>query len=119
VNKVIIIKTGRNKFNRINLDDLKYIQASKGRTIVFCKEKLNTATSFKDVVAVLSGNLFQCHRSYAVNIDFVESFTNDTILVGSKNIPLGAIYKSAFLDFMFAKNILIKTTPIKKTKSKK
>jgi len=119
VNKVIIIKTGRNKFNRINLDDLKYIQASKGRTIVFCKEKLNTATSFKDVVAVLGGNLFQCHRSFAVNIDFVESFTNDTILVGSKNIPLGAMYKSTFLDFMFTKNTLVKTTPTKKTKSKK
>jgi len=29
------------------------------------------------------------------------------------------MYKSAFLDFMFAKNTLIKTTPIKKTKSKK
>lgn len=54
-----------------------------------------------------------------MNIDFVESFTNDTILVGSKNIPLGAMYKSAFQDFMFAKNTLIKTTPTKKIKSKK
>jgi len=116
VNKIIIIKTGRNKFNRINLEDLKYIHASKGRTIVFCKEKLNTATPFKEVVAFLSGDLFQCHRSYAVNIDFVESFTNDTILVGNKNIPLGAIYKSAFLDFMFSKNTLVKSTSIKITK---
>jgi|TARA_B110000902_G_C14107454_1_gene513012 DNA-binding LytR/AlgR family response regulator len=103
----LIVKTGRSLYHRIELSDLEFIQAHKGRTIVMCKQKLNTAAPFKDVISVLNGNIFKCHRSYAVNLDAVISFTNDSIRLPSKVLPLGSKYKEIFIQLMFEKNTLI------------
>lgn len=118
MNKKFIVKTGRNVYHRILLSDLEYIQASKGRTILICEETLNTSTPFKDVLIALDGKLFQCHRSYAVNLDLVISFTNDSITLSNKRIPLGTKYKNAFLECMFEKDIFISTTHDKPSKTK-
>ena len=103
----LIIKTGRSLYHRIKLSDLEFIQAHKGRTIVMCKEKLNTASSFMDVLSVLNGNILKCHRSYAVNLDAVISFTPDSIRLPSKVLPLGSKYKEIFIEKMLEKNTLI------------
>ena len=117
MNKKLIVKTGRNVYHRILWSDLEYIQASKGRTILICKETLNTSTSFNDVLSALDGKLFQCHRSYAVNLDLVKSFTHDSITLINKTLPLGGKYKNAFLECMFERDIFVTSSLDKSSKT--
>lgn len=105
--KSFILKTGRNKYHRVMVCDLEYIQAHKGRTIVCYKgETLNTAFPFKDLLNSLNGQIFQCHRSFAVNLDAVTDFTNDSITLPSKTLALGVNYKNDFKKRMFERSPL-------------
>ncbi len=42
--------------------------------------------------------LIRTHRSYAVNLDRVDSFNDYEVRVDSFDIPLGRNYKEAFLN---------------------
>jgi len=48
--------------------------------------------------AYKKANLVRVHRSYAVNLSYVEKINNQMVMVGGKEIPLGKAYKQGLLN---------------------
>ena len=87
------------QFVKIRLANLLYVEADSNH--------INIHTSDKKFVLRLSLNqlfdkllfdkLVRIHRSFAVNIDAIRSFTDQTVLVGTTELPIGRNYKEDFL----------------------
>ena len=99
--KTYIFKEGRNNYHCVNLADILYIKAETGRTIIICTTmEIKSPLHFKDVLNILGVNLFQCHRSYAVNLDKITKFNTDSIYLSKHIINLGTKYKNELFDKM-------------------
>jgi DNA-binding LytR/AlgR family response regulator len=87
------------QFVKVRLADILFVQADSNH--------INLHTSDKKFVLRLSlsqlfdrllfDRLIRIHRSYAVNLDAVQSFTEQTVLTGKGELPIGRNYKEDFL----------------------
>ena len=64
--KTYIFKEGRNDYHRVNLSDILYIKAEKGRTMII---EIKYPLHFKEVINIEDDSIFQYHRSSAINFD--------------------------------------------------
>ena len=90
-----IFKEGRNDYHRVIQSDILYVKAEKGRTIIICKTmEIKSPLNFKQVLIILGDTLFQCHRSYAINLDKIIKFNTDSIYLSKHVVNLGSKYKN-------------------------
>ncbi|MFN3404138.1 MAG: LytR/AlgR family response regulator transcription factor [Cytophagaceae bacterium] len=87
------------KFVRIMLDEVLYIEALADYIMIFTKNnKYIVHSTMKGFQARLPQDRFsRVHRSYIVNNDKIEAIENLFILIGGKSIPIGASYKDEFM----------------------
>jgi len=96
-----IFKEGRNDYHRVNISDILYIKAEKGRTIIVCSAlEIKSPLHFKEVLDIMGESIFQCHRSYAINLDKITKFNTDSIYLSKHIINLGTKYKNELFDKM-------------------
>ena len=102
--KTYIFKEGRNNYHRVKLSDIIFIKADKGRTVITCTTlEINSPLHFNVVLNTLNDSLFQCHRSFAVNLDKISKFNTDTIYLSKHSVSLGTKYKTALFERMLTK----------------
>ena len=86
-------------FVKVRLADVLFVQANRNHISLHTGDK-------KFVLRLSLGQLFdrlvfnrliRIHRSYAVNIDAIQSFTEQTVLTGKGELPIGRNYKEEFL----------------------
>ncbi|WP_452599305.1 LytR/AlgR family response regulator transcription factor [Pontimicrobium sp. MEBiC01747] len=64
-----------------------------------------TNNTFSNILKLLPEPQFvRTHKSFAVNIDLINSVAGNRISINSKTIPIGQTYKQAFLDRLEKKN---------------
>lgn len=87
------------KMIKILLDDILYIESNKDYVKVFTADStIITRQTISSVEAMLSENkFFRIHRSYIVSLDKIRSFTPEIVEVGSKELPIGKLYRHSFL----------------------
>jgi two-component system, response regulator PdtaR len=87
------------QFTKLCLNDLIYLEAEGIHTLLFTQQK-------KYVVRLpLSGVLerladqpvVRVHRSYAVHLNHINSFSEHELIAGSFSVPLGRNYREEFL----------------------
>lgn len=88
------------QFVRIHLSDLLYLEAdSSYTTLVTAGRKFTLRLSLNAMLdRVPHERLVRIHRSFAVNLDRIESFNEYEITVVGRALPLGRSYKDAFLS---------------------
>lgn len=88
------------QFVRIQLPDLLYLEAdSSYTTLVTAGRKYALRLSLNVMLErIPHDRLVRIHRSYAVNLDRVESFNEYEITVAGQALPLGRSYKDGFLN---------------------
>jgi two-component system, response regulator PdtaR len=90
------------RFQKFSIDELVYIEADKNYTVmVFKQQKIAVRLPLQTVFERLSdiGSIVKVHRSFAVNVIFVEEFSeNEVVLPKNKLIPMSAMYKDTFLE---------------------
>jgi len=93
----VLIKVGYDLV-KIKLSELMYIQADGDYTFIFCKnEKYYVSYSLKYWTETLPADQFiRTHRSFLVNIQFVERVSSADVKISEKKIPLGRVYKKDF-----------------------
>lgn len=97
----VFIKVG-NKLQKVIINTILFIQTDEKNycTIVTSDEKKYAVrSSIQAILKILPLNDFiQIHRSYAVNIQFIESFieTDQTIVLKKHNLPVGRTFKDSF-----------------------
>jgi len=89
-----------NRYQKIRIRDILYIGAAGSYLeIVTPQEKYFISQNLSQFTRKNSiASLIRVHRSYIVNMDWVDSFNHDYLYVGSIQIPIGAAYRQRFMD---------------------
>ncbi len=83
------VKSG-DLYKKINTTDINYIEADGSYCIIHSDDKKYTISSNLNCFnAKLNNSLFvRIHRSYIVNIDKVEAFDRNSIVINGKSLPI-------------------------------
>ncbi len=94
----IYIKENRENV-RVELEDILYIESIKNHIkIVTEKRTYLTMVSIGDMETRIQGDLFlRIHRSFIVNLNAIQNYTNSYIVINRKSFPIGNNYKEKVL----------------------
>ena len=97
--KYALIKSGT-EIHRVNTKDILYIKcAGNYVTFVTGKDEIMALMTLKEALAALPENRFyRVHKSYIVNFDRVDAIEKDQVRIRNFKIPIGDLYRQAFLD---------------------
>jgi two-component system, LytTR family, response regulator len=105
---IIFVKT-EYRIEKININDILYIQGMKDyQMIVTKKEKIMTLQSFREIENVLPSPYFiRVHKSYIVALHKIESIERCRIKISDQLLPIGDMYKDQFFETLHkAKNLI-------------
>ncbi len=89
INDGIFIKH-KNRFVKLQLDELIYIEANDNYSILLTKQgKYTIKTSLKNLVAVLPEFFWRIHRSYLINLHHLKGFDAEEVTVDTQVLPMG------------------------------
>lgn len=92
----IFVKSEYEKI-KINIDTIKYIQGLKDYIRIYStasNKAILTLSSFKDIMDKLPSSQFvRIHRSYVVNIGFIDALQKTKVVIDKIRIPIGETYK--------------------------
>ncbi|RZK55892.1 MAG: response regulator transcription factor [Pedobacter sp.] len=106
VQDFIFVKT-EHKIQKIQLDDILYIEGLKDYISIFTKtERVITLQNMKKMEETLpKGDFIRVHKSYIIALDKIESIERSRISIASKIIPIGDTYRDEFFKRIDGKNI--------------
>lgn len=93
------IKTdGKNKFRRVEIADIFYIESIKNYIVIHTPdEQIVTYNTLKYFEENLPNNQFiKIHKSFIVAFNKIEKTDNNEVWILQKNLPLGDTYKNDF-----------------------
>lgn len=98
VNNVLFVKQNY-QFVKVLLGDVLYLEADDiYTTIVTMGKKYAIRLSLGHMTERLQASrLVRTHRSYVVNLDQIDSFSEHEVIVAGHSLPLGRNYKEEFL----------------------
>ncbi|MEJ7557268.1 MAG: LytTR family DNA-binding domain-containing protein [Pedobacter sp.] len=106
VQDFIFVKT-EHKIQKIQLDDILYIEGLKDYISIFTKaERVITLQNMKKMEETLpKGQFVRVHKSYIISLDKIESIERSRIAINGKVIPIGDTYRDEFFKHIDNKNI--------------
>lgn len=101
----ILIKADR-RFHKIAYNEIKHIEGLKDYVVIYINDtKIITAMNLKTICAKLPASIFiRVSKSYVVNKDHIKSFDTHEIFLQKTAIPLGEVYRKAFLELYLGKD---------------
>ena len=98
MNDCIFIKQNY-QFVKVKIADIQYVESDNNYVRIITGGGLYVLrVSLNQLLEkIIFQQLVRIHRSYAVNIHAVKSFTEQDVLVGDKELPIGKNYKETFL----------------------
>lgn len=102
----IFVKT-EHKIQKIELDDILYIEGLKDYISIFTKaERVITLQNMKKMEETLPSSQFvRVHKSYIISLDKIESIERSRIAICGKIIPIGDTYREEFFKRIDNRNI--------------
>lgn len=95
----------KNLYVKIMLDDILWIQADYGYSILRLKHGRNMTVSFNLTFVgkwLPTFCFMRIHKSYIVNLRHVESLIGNNLMIGDDKLPIGREYKKKVLErFLF------------------
>lgn len=87
------------KMKKVLLEDIIYVESDRDYVKVFTeKGTITSRQTISSIEAILSESEFlRIHRSYIVSVCKLKSFTNETVEIGDKKLPIGKFYRNNFL----------------------
>ncbi|MCD7900162.1 MAG: LytTR family DNA-binding domain-containing protein [Bacteroides sp.] len=97
----IFIKSER-RFFRVNLRNILFIEGLKDYVVIQTeKQRLITHMNLKTIHDMLPQKTFlRVNRSYIINKEHVESFSNNDVFIDKYEIAIGNFYRDSFFDLM-------------------
>lgn len=92
----------KNKFIKINFNNIIYIEGLKNYISIFLPEqRLITYLTLKDVEPLLpSNNFIRVHKSYIIALDKINMIDGNMIYIGSEKIPIGETYRAKVYQYI-------------------
>jgi DNA-binding LytR/AlgR family response regulator len=87
------------KMIKVLHDEVLYIESDKDYVKVFTEKGfVITRQTIASVESMLPDSKFiRVHRSYIISLSKLKSFTAETVEIGSKELPIGKLYRNNFL----------------------
>ena len=87
------------KMIKVLLDDILYIESDKDYVKIFTLQStVITRQTITSIEAMLPERRFQrIHRSFIVSLNKIKSFSQESVEIGKKELPIGKIYRNGFL----------------------
>lgn len=81
-------------FVKIRFDELKWIKAERNYLELHCSDKkFLTRSTLKDILDKLPpDDFFQIHRSYAINLNYIDSLEFTHVILNGESLPIGRLY---------------------------
>jgi len=97
----IIVRADR-KHIKISLEEILYVQGLKDYVkIVLKNQTILTKKSIGNFYKELDAKQFmRIHKSYIVALNKITAYTKNDVEIGLHEIPIGQVYRTAFLDLM-------------------
>jgi two-component system LytT family response regulator len=102
----IFVKT-EHKIQKIELDDILYIEGLKDYISIYTKaERVITLQNMKRMEETLPASQFiRVHKSYIISLDKIESIERSRISICGKIIPIGDTYRDEFFKRIDNNNV--------------
>jgi DNA-binding LytR/AlgR family response regulator len=102
----LLIKAER-RYHKIFFDNILYIEGLKDYVVIYTETgKIATAMNLKTVHSHLNTEVFcRVSKSYLVNFNHINSFDNHTIYIRQAEVPIGDVYRKAFLEAYLGKDL--------------
>ena len=83
----------------ISFDDILFVEGAQNYVFIHTKEKkIMSLIRMKEIESKLSATLFfRIHRSFIVSLKQIEKIESYQVTIKDHEIPIGKIYKEAFL----------------------
>ncbi len=91
----------KNKHQIIKIEKQKiiYIEAKGDFVIVYTIDRsIIATTSLTNILLSLSTIFCRCHKSYIINIQYIDNISGNTIKLSNATIPIGRVYKDKLLQ---------------------
>ena len=88
------------RLEKVALSELKFIEGMGDyRRIHTQQKKIMTLQTFKELEEELKDtSILRVHKSYMVNLDFIEGIERDRIVIGKELIPISETYRKGFYE---------------------
>ncbi len=103
----LVFKDIYGTYSRISCDTITYIKGSKHHVYIYTLNNSYKTGSYRmtELVEILPNYIFQCHKSYIVNVKFIKSFDSNTSAINLLNsvntiIPVGRSFKEKVKELL-------------------
>jgi len=94
INNESIFVKNKGQIKKIVINEILLVEAKGDFNIILTQSGRVTANiSLQKMLLTLPSNFIRCHKSYIINITFIEKIVGNQILVKDKKIPIGRSYK--------------------------
>lgn len=77
-------------FHRINFDDILYIKSDHVYVEIKTQQKsITVRAGLNHFMDKLNQQFFRCHRSYVINLNYLQGVNHNTVDIENESIPLG------------------------------
>ncbi len=96
---IFIKGESKNKFLKVNYDDILYIEGLKNYVSLFTTDqRMVTYQTLRDLETQLpQPPFYRIHKSYIVSVDKIRMVDGNQVYIGERSIPIGETYRDAFL----------------------
>jgi DNA-binding LytR/AlgR family response regulator len=101
------VKADRRIF-KVYFNNILFIQGLKDYVVMHCdNQKVITAMNIKTIYDQLPKDMFvRVSKSYVINVKHIDSVDNNTVYIGTNEIPIGNIYRDFFFGEFVTKKIV-------------
>lgn len=99
-NEYMFIKgESKNKFLKVNYDDILYIEGLKNYVSLFTAgQRMVTYQTLRDLETQLpQPPFYRVHKSYIISVDKIRMVDGNQVYIGEQPIPIGETYRDGFL----------------------
>lgn len=90
----------KNLFHKVNFSDILFLKSDHVYVEVYTEhgKKHLIRSTMADLVESLPKNFFRTHRSYTVNLDFLDAINSRYVIIKEKEIPIGKTYRDELIQ---------------------
>ena len=99
VKDALFFKT-KNIFHKIKFEDILYLKSDHVYVEIHNKKEKHFVHrgSISSLMEKLPSNFFRTHRSYVVNLNFLDSINNQSVVIEGEDIPIGKNYRNDLIN---------------------
>jgi len=99
IKESLFIKQGH-LFHKVKVEDIMYLESDNVYVYVYTvQNKLLVRSKLQDYIDLIaSKHFFRVHRSFAVNINHIETINSESLFIQGREIPVGKVYRDELLS---------------------